>query len=140
MVVRFYDNDIKSNLKNKRRLKIQIQTLFFDEGKNLDSLIYIFCSDTKLLQLNKEYLQHDTYTDILTFDLSEGEKIIGEIYISIDRVRENSQVFEEKYERELHRVIFHGALHLCGYPDKSDNEKRRMRKKEQECLNLYFSV
>ena len=127
-------------LTDRSSLKAFIQTLFKREKKKLADLNYIFCSDDYLLNINKQYLKHDFYTDIITFGLSEpGEPISGEIYISIDRVRDNSLQFKTSLKRELHRVIFHGALHLCGYRDKKKEEELLMRKMEDKYLNLYFS-
>ena len=104
------------------------------------NLTYVFCSDEDLLEINRTYLKHDYFTDIITFDLSFTKKeIIGEIYISVDRVRENAGRFNSTLRKELHRVIFHGALHLCGYRDKNLQEQKVMRAKEDEYLKLYFS-
>lgn len=89
--------------------------------------------------MNKQYLNHDFYTDIISFDLSEGSGTIGEIYISIDRVRDNAVRFETSFRKELHRVMFHGAFHLCGYQDKSKSTQLIMRQKEDGALALYFN-
>lgn len=125
-------------LENRSALKTQIEALFRKEGMKLESLNYIFCSDKRLLEINRQYLQHDYYTDIITFDLSAGPATIGEIYISIDRVRDNAQTHETSFKSELHRVIFHGALHLCGYGDKKKEEAIEMRKREDFWLSWYF--
>jgi probable rRNA maturation factor len=120
-------------------LKSFLLALFKKEGKRVDSIAYVFCTDEYLLQLNKEHLNHDTYTDIISFDLSEpGQKINAEIYISTDRVKENSITYHTSFKRELHRVIFHGALHLCGYKDKSKADQQEMRKQENHYLDQYF--
>ena len=116
-----------------------LRSLFKKEKTKLDSLNYIFCSDDYLLEINKNYLNHNYYTDIITFDLSEGPAITGEIYISIDRVRENATQFNTSFKQELHRVIFHGALHLCGYKDKIHSDQEIMRKKEDTYLKNYFN-
>lgn len=113
-----------------------ITRLFFDEKRVIDKLNYIFCSDIFLLEINKKYLNHDFFTDIISFDLSEGEAITGEIYISIDRVKENAITHSASFTNELLRVIFHGALHLCGYKDKKKSEITIMRKKEDYYLQL----
>lgn len=119
-------------------LKRFISGIFNREKKKLGSLHYIFCTDEYLLPLNRQHLQHDDYTDILTFQLSEpGQPIAGEIYISIDRVRENAQNFQTSFKEELLRVIFHGALHLCGYKDKSKPDILQMRKMEEKYLRLF---
>lgn len=125
-------------LKNRQALKAFIPSIFKKEKVSLISLTYIFCSDDYLLNINRQYLNHDYYTDIITFDLSEGEKgTVGEIYISIDRVKDNARQFKTSLSEELHRVIFHGALHLCGYKDKTTREEKLMRKKEGAYLILY---
>jgi rRNA maturation RNase YbeY len=127
------------SLRERARLKTFLPSLFKKEKKQLTEIRYIFCSDDYLLEINKQYLQHDYYTDIITFDLSEpGQPINAEIYISVDRVRDNARNFHTSLKRELHRVIFHGALHLCGYKDKSQEEEKTMRKKEDKYLELYF--
>jgi rRNA maturation RNase YbeY len=126
-------------LSDRSRLKFFITSLFKKEKKKLGEIHYIFCSDEYLLAINRQYLQHDFYTDIITFGLSEpGEPINAEIYISVDRVRDNAREFTNSFKSELHRVIFHGALHLCGYKDKTRLEKKKMRKKEDAYINLYF--
>ena len=106
------------------------------EGCNLTQVCYIFCSDEYLYNLNQEYLNHDTYTDIITFPYSEPPLVEGDIFISIDRVKENASQFGAPFEQELHRVMIHGVLHLCGYSDKSPDEEALMRKKEDEALQL----
>ena len=126
-------------LSERSTLKSFIETLFKKEKKKLQALNYIFCSDEYLLQINKQYLRHDFYTDIITFGLSEpDEPINAEIYISVDRVRENAGQFKTTLRKEMHRVIFHGALHLCGYRDKKKKEEILMRQMEDKYLGLYF--
>ena len=121
-------------------VKEVIRDLFKKERTKLEQLRYIFCSDEYLLQINKEHLNHNYYTDIITFDLSETpDTTTGEIYISVDRVRDNAQNYEVTFKHELLRVIFHGALHLCGYKDKSTKEEQLMRKAEDKYLKHYFS-
>lgn len=99
---------------------------------------YIFCTDKALLKINQDFLKHDYYTDIITFDLSEGDEVVAEIYISIDRVKDNARKLGVSFQRELHRVIFHGALHLCGYKDKSPKDSTMMRNREDFYLKKYF--
>src|SRR5262249_42286938 len=107
------------DLRQRAGLKSFLASLFRREKKKLEGLTYIFCSDEYLLEINRQFLKHDYYTDIITFNLAEsGQPVQGEIYISIDRVRENARQYNSSIKRELHRVIFHGALHLCGYKDK----------------------
>lgn len=123
------------DLRDRNRLKKFLATLFKKEGKTLGEMQYIFCSDDYLLEINRQYLKHDFYTDIITFDLSEkGQPINAEIYISVDRVRENAVEFGSSLKKEMQRVIFHGALHLCGYKDKTAFQKKQMRKKEEQYL------
>lgn len=143
MAIRYYEQDVKSLLKNKRKLSVYLKQMMMERRKELQTidLTYIFCSDEYLLQINQEFLNHDTLTDIVTFDLSEKESNLnGEIYISIDRVRENGEKFKVSYEQELHRVIFHGALHLCGLKDKKKEDKEHMRLAENYCLTEYFGT
>lgn len=126
------------SLPERTRLKQFIVSIFKKQRKSLAELQYIFCSDPYLLEINRQFLHHDFYTDIITFDLSEkGQSINAEIYISVDRVRDNALNFDSTVKKELHRVIFHGALHLCGFKDKTPEEAREMRKMEEKCLNLY---
>ena len=126
------------SLADRTRLKRFIASLFKKEKKALAGLNYIFCSDEYLLEINRQFLHHDYYTDIITFDLSEANHPINaEIYISVDRVKENAAQFGDSVKRELHRVIFHGALHLCGYGDKTGREEKIMRGKEETYLTLY---
>jgi probable rRNA maturation factor len=121
-------------------VKEVIRNLFKKEKTKLEQLQYIFCSDEYLLQINKQHLQHNYYTDIITFDLSEpGQGVTGEIYISIDRVRDNAQNYEVSFKHELLRVIFHGALHLCGHKDKTEKDQTLMRKAEDKYLQYYLS-
>jgi probable rRNA maturation factor len=120
-------------------LKAFIGQIFNKEAVKLKSITYIFCSDDYLLKLNKGFLKHNYYTDILTFDLSNQKNVVeGEIYISIDRVMENAENMKISFKKELHRVIFHGALHLCGYKDKTKKEILEMRAQEDKYLQLYF--
>lgn len=124
---------------HRTRLKAFLAKQLKGQKKSVECINYIFCSDGYLLELNQNYLRHDTYTDIITFELSGlGEPLISDIYISVDRVRENAHAFGVSFQRELHRVLFHGALHLCGYKDKSTSESKLMRVKEEEWLGEYF--
>lgn len=108
------------------------------EGKNPGNINFIFCSDKYLLKINKGYLKHNYYTDIITFDLSSSPNFLeAEIYISFDRVRDNAQVMNTTIKEEINRVMFHGLLHLCGYKDKSSADAQIMRVKEQEYINKY---
>lgn len=142
MPARFYEQEVDAKLKNRRALSKYLDELVQEHlsGVKQIKLTYIFCSDEYLLNINKEFLNHDTYTDIVTFDLGEyQDEMIGEIYISIDRVAENASKFGKTYQDELHRVIFHGALHLCGYKDKTQEQKNEMRQAEDKCLAAYLN-
>jgi rRNA maturation RNase YbeY len=109
------------------------------ERKKVDALNYIFCTDDYLLEINKKYLNHDNYTDIITFELSSKDQpLLSDIYISSERVRDNASMFKTSFSRELHRVIFHGALHLCGYDDKKREQALLMREMENVYLSQYF--
>jgi probable rRNA maturation factor len=138
--VYFFFNKKFPSFRNRNQLKKHIESIFGREKKRLARLNYVFCSDGELLKINQQYLGHDYYTDIITFDLSDSEtEISGEVYISVDRVRDNAAKLGEPINTELARVIFHGALHLCGYRDKSKREKLLMRKKEEKYLQHHFS-
>ena len=136
MSISFNKADKNTTLAKRSVLKAFIEKAIKKEGLRIERLQYIFCSDKYLLGINKSYLQHDYYTDIISFDLSETKgKLIGEVYISIDRVKENAKNLRESFVNELHRVIIHGVLHLCGYKDKSSKESKKMREKENYYLN-----
>lgn len=121
-------------------VKEVVRDIFRKEKTKLEQLQYIFCSDDYLLEINKQHLKHNYYTDIITFDLSEKpNSVIGEIYISVDRVKDNAQNYEVSFKQELLRVIFHGALHLCGLKDKTEKDQVLMRKAEDKYLRYYLS-
>lgn len=105
-------------------------------GKRVGEVAYIFCDDEKILEVNREYLEHDYYTDIITFDYSEGKRIAGDLFISLDTVASNAEQFGRPYEEELHRVIIHGILHLCGIKDKEPGEREQMEQAENQALEL----
>lgn len=133
--INFFEEDTTFKPKQKAQLRQWIKETVIAEGFKLKELNYIFCSDAYLLQINQQYLDHDTFTDIVTFDNSEVEgDIVGDIFISIDRIRENGAKFKTGETDELHRVIIHGALHLLGYTDKSVVTKQKMTQKEDEYL------
>jgi probable rRNA maturation factor len=137
--VKFYFLDRKPVLKDRTRLKGFITALFDFEKPPLGSISYIFCSDKHLLGMNNQFLNHDFYTDIITFDLSSNkDHVEGEVYISVDRIKENAKTEGVSFNEELHRVIFHGALHLCGYKDKKKAEKVIMSAMENKYLHAYF--
>jgi len=137
--VNFFWEDVKPALKQRKKLKGFLNELFKKEKRTLQSINYIFCSDLYLLEINKRFLNHNFYTDTITFNYSEDKGvIIGEVYISSDRVKENAKNLNLTNNEELHRVIFHGALHLCGYKDKSPANKKEMVKAENNYLLAYF--
>jgi probable rRNA maturation factor len=137
----FNNNGISPLIKEKRKLKSFLISIFEIEGVSLDKISYIFCKDDYLLQLNQKFLKHNTYTDVITFTLSEGNApLIAEIYISIKRVKENAIQLKEEYYNELFRVMIHGILHLCGYSDHTLKEKLEIRKKENFYLTELFHV
>lgn len=133
----YYNNiDNKYIIKEKRKLNNWIKSCIIEEGKIIDNISFNLCSDEYILQLNNEALQHDYYTDIITFELNEkDEPIEGDIYISIDRVKDNARTLHIPFINELHRVLIHGVLHLCSYKDKSKKEELLMREKENYYLN-----
>ena len=134
-VINFFTEDIKYVLKDKRKIKAWIAKAILAEGYEVDELNFIFCSDEYLLRINQEYLDHDTYTDVITFDNSEVLKMItGDVFISIDRIRDNASLYKHRMQEELCRVMIHGTLHLLGHKDKSKAEKTRMTKKEDQYL------
>ena len=134
--ITFHEEDISYKLKNKTAVRKWITDTIVAEGYKLSELTYIFCTDEYLLQINKQYLDHDTYTDIITFDNSEEKGVIvGDIFISIERIRENAGKFNVTEAHELHRVLIHGALHLLGYKDKSAGDKKKMTLKEDFYLD-----
>lgn len=127
-------------LRQRNPLKAYLTKTAKNNKRPIESLNIIFCSDEYLLEINRSYLQHDYYTDIITFDLSRSKKspITAELYISIDRVKDNARQLGTTIQTELHRVIFHGLLHLLGYKDKSPRDQQQMREKEEQLLQKYF--
>lgn len=135
MINYFSKNDfiLKNKLKRKKWLKETIE----NEGFRLGDINYIFCSDEQLLDINIQYLNHDYYTDIITFDYKENHIISGDIFISTDRVKENAIINNEEFDDELNRVLVHGILHIIGYKDKMDEDIKLMREKENTYINLF---
>jgi probable rRNA maturation factor len=135
--IHFFSNEVRFTLKNPRKVKSWIKRVVEKEGATIQEINYIFCSDSHLLSLNQGFLKHNTFTDIITFDNSEDPSSLeGEIYISIERVKENAKKYNVPIEDELSRVMIHGVLHLLGFKDKKPTEKALMRKKEEACLSL----
>ncbi|MBS1918057.1 MAG: rRNA maturation RNase YbeY [Bacteroidetes bacterium] len=136
--VYFHYTDKPFFFKERARCKKSISDLFKREKVKLKEIHYIFCSDSSLLTINRKFLNHNYYTDIITFPLSEqGSPVTGEVYISIDRVKENAKTFNTSFSNELLRVIFHGALHLCGYKDKTKKQKEVMSQMEDKSLRSF---
>lgn len=137
-MVSFFSEDIDFKVVNPLKTKKWIKNTSFSEGYEVSQLNYIFCSDEYLLEINKQYLDHDYFTDIITFDNSEEDKQLeGDIYISVDRVRDNAATFHTDFDSEMRRVLIHGLLHLVGYEDSSEALKTAMRAKEDEYLRLF---
>lgn len=126
-------------LRQKLLYKRWLSRLAASEGYKIGDINYIFCDDEYLLGINQQYLQHDTYTDIITFDYVEGKVLSGDIYISTERVRENARIYHVDFENELKRVLSHGVLHLCGYKDKTETDAAQMREKENFAISLFSS-
>ncbi|HEX8515119.1 MAG TPA: rRNA maturation RNase YbeY [Bacteroidia bacterium] len=138
-MIGFHTEDVRFNLKNKSVLKKWITGIIEKKKRKPGDLNFIFCSDEHLLAINKQYLDHNTYTDIITFDYSKEDNkmpVSGDIFISIERVEENAKKFSKSFENELHRVIIHGTLHLLGYKDKTRPDKERMTKEEDRSLKV----
>ena len=137
MAIHFFKEEIEFKVKNANQVKTWLKEVAKNEGFTIQQLNYIFCDDEYLLKVNQDYLDHDTYTDIITFDLSdEKDEVSGDIFISIDRIKANAKKFEQDFEDEFNRVLVHGLLHLIGYNDHSADEKAAMRLKEDNCLSL----
>ena len=136
MAIAYYAEEVKLPAIKKKAVGVWTRKVATLYGKRAGDISYIFCSDEKILEVNKQYLQHDYYTDIITFDYSEGTKISGDLFISLDTVKSNSDMFGTNYVEELHRIIIHGVLHLCGINDKGPGEREIMTAKENEALTL----
>lgn len=135
--IRFFTEDVYFILKNKNKLRNWIASAINDNNKQIQSINYIFTSDNYLLTINQEYLHHNTLTDIITFDQSSHpDHIEADIFISIERVKENASTQKISFTKELHRIMIHGILHLLGFSDKTSHEKKEMRKKENHYLAL----
>ncbi len=137
-MVSFNNQSISFKLKDKNKLKQWIKTITEKEKHQLGTINYIFCTDDELLEINLKHLNHNTLTDIITFDYTEGKTINSDIFISIIRVLENAEKFKVTFDDELHRVMIHGILHLCGYKDKTKADAEMMRKKENAALKFLF--
>jgi probable rRNA maturation factor len=137
MAIKFFNADVNFTLRDKTEIRSWLLKVAAKEGYKINLLNIIFCSDEYLYKMNVEYLRHNTYTDIITFDQSEEDgNISGELYLSIDRIRENAKILEINLRDEVHRVIVHGLLHLCGYVDKTASKKAEMSEREDYSLSL----
>ncbi|MBE6312165.1 MAG: rRNA maturation RNase YbeY [Bacteroidales bacterium] len=133
-MISFFAQDIEMPAIDRRRITDWIKRTAAFYGKRTGEISYIFCSDEQILQTNRQFLQHDYYTDVITFDYSEADVISGDIFISVDTVRSNAEQFCQPYERELNRIIIHGVLHLCGQEDKTPETRHVMTEKEELAL------
>lgn len=137
--IRFHYLTPRFSFNNRNRIKVFLLRQLEKENKTVDAINYIFCNDDYLTEINRQYLHHNTLTDIISFELSLKDKpLLADIYISIERVKENATIFKTTFQNELLRVIFHGVLHLSGYKDKGEVQQQEMRKKEEEYLKCYY--
>lgn len=136
MAISFQSENIKLPEIKKRITSGWIKTVAESYGKSTGEIAFLFCDDDKILEINRQYLKHDYYTDIITFDYSEDDVISGDIFISLDTVKSNSQKYNTNFREEMYRVIIHGILHLCGVDDSSEAEKQNMREAEEIALKL----
>ena len=132
--------NVKFPALRRRRISAWVRAVAASYGKRVGELAYIFCDDAKILEVNRQYLQHDYFTDIITFDYTEGSTISGDLFISLDTVRSNAALFGKTYDDELHRVIIHGVLHLCGINDKGPGEREIMEAEENKALAMLGEV
>lgn len=137
--ISFHNEGVGTKTPSKRLLKAWIKEFVSNHGKKVGELAFIFCSDEKILEVNQNFLQHDYYTDIITFDYCEGEIVSGDIFISVERVKENATSHNAEYNTELIRVLAHGVLHLIGFQDKSPKKKKEMTENEDLCISLFFT-
>lgn len=136
MAVSFYNEQVEMPVIQTKEVRNWITQVAKLHEKRVGEISYLFCDDEKILETNRQFLQHDYYTDIITFDYTEGDKIAGDLIISLDTVRTNAEQFGQDYNKELHRVIIHGILHLCGINDKGPGEREIMEQHENEALAL----
>lgn len=136
MAIAFYSEEVELPAINQEAVSSWVREVTKTYGKKTGDISYIFCSDEKILEVNRQYLQHDYYTDIITFDYTEGNKISGDLFISLDTVKTNSDTFHTPYNEELHRIIIHGILHLCGINDKAPGEREIMEANENKALSI----
>ncbi len=134
MAITFHSEGVDFPAIDKKRVADWIRSVTKEYGKRTGEIAYLFCNDEQILAINQQFLGHDYYTDIITFDYSEGDCLSGDIFISIDTVRSNAELYRVSYQEELHRVVIHGILHLCGMKDESEQEKEEMREAENRAL------
>lgn len=139
-MIQFIAEDIKMPAFDKTKVKSWIKAVAGVYERNVGDVSYVFCNDERILQVNNQYLQHDYYTDIITFDYSAGNLISGDVFISIDTVKSNSEELNVDFSEELHRIIIHGVLHLCGNDDKTPELRREMTRKENEALEMLSAL
>jgi probable rRNA maturation factor len=132
-----FNYETSFELEGEEQFKNWLESVIASEGKRCGEISYIFCDDQYLLGINQQYLKHDDYTDIISFDYSLGDEISGDIFISVDRVRENAETFQTTFDQEIKRVMVHGILHYCGYKDKTELESQVMRSKEEEKIKAF---
>ena len=137
--ISFHNEGVGTKTPSKRLLKAWIKEFVSNHGKKVGELAFVFCSDEKILEVNQNFLQHDYYTDIITFDYCEGEIVSGDIFISVERVTENATSHNVEYNEELLRVLAHGVLHLIGFQDKSPQKKKEMTQNEDLCISLFLT-
>lgn len=135
-MITFQTENIEMPAIDQTKVRDWIKKVALSYNKRVGEISYFFCDDEKILEVNRQYLQHDYYTDIITFDYSEGNRLSGELFISIDTVHSNAELLGTKYDTELHRVIIHGVLHLCGINDKGPGEREIMEAAEDKALAL----
>ena len=138
--VNFYNEDTSYLLASKREIRVWLLSVLEQEQKKAGEISFIFCSDEYLLTLNKQYLNASYLTDVITFDYCEYDFISGDIFISVDRVKEKAKLYKQTTSKEMHRVILHGILHLCGYKDKTEKEIQQMREKEEYYLRKFAAI
>lgn len=139
-MINFYNEDVDFKLKNKLILKRWIKQVIDSYGFKAGELSYVFCSDDKILEVNRQFLQHDYYTDVITFDYDEDGVVSGDMYISVDTVKTNAEQYAPSFEREMQRVIIHGVLHLCGLKDKQPDDEEKMRAAEEKALAMLDEI
>lgn len=135
-MISYYAENVKNPLTQRRGVNAWIKAVAAVYGKKIGEIAYVFCNDERILEVNRQYLQHDYYTDIITFDYCEGNMLSGDIFISLDTVRSNAEEYGVSFEQELYRILIHGVLHLCGQDDKTPETRQEMTRKENAALEM----